>query len=58
MLPEFTPLEATILDYMGLGLFASAKTMARAFSIPADNDDSGVNMALEAFMKEVGSFHF
>ena len=48
LLPNTPPLVALILDVIGLGIFAEAKSIAKAFVIPADNDDSSVNMALLA----------
>lgn len=35
-----------ILDKIGLSIIGYAKTLAKAFCIPADNDDSSVNLAL------------
>lgn len=32
--------------------------MVQAFIIPADNDDSSVNLALEGFLKETNSSHY
>lgn len=32
--------------------------MVQVFSIPADNDDSSVNLALEGFLKETNSSHY
>ena len=46
------------MNKVGLGIFASAKTLAVAFSIPPDNDDSSVNLALEGLMKETNSPHY
>ena len=58
MLPNIPPLMGLFLDVIGLGIFASAKSIAKAFVIPPDNDDSSVNMALMAFLKETNSSHF
>lgn len=57
-IPNFSPLVQNILDILGLGLIIQAKYIARAFTIPADNDDSGVNLALLGFMKETNSPHY
>ena len=58
VLPNFTPMEAAFLNYLGLGILASAKEIAKYFIIPADNDDSSVNLALLGFLKEVKSEHY
>ncbi len=34
------------------------KQIVQVFSIPADNDDSSVNLALLGFMKETNSTHY
>lgn len=42
--------------FLSLGMIEYVKDLV--FSIPADNDDSGVNLALLGLMKETNSSHF
>ena len=58
VLPDTPPLLQKFLDAIGLGIFGYAKDIATFFVIPADNDDSSVNLALLALMKELKSEHY
>ena len=42
---------------MGLGFFNIVKSFGDAFKIPADNDDSSVNVALRATLLSVKDKH-
>lgn len=46
VLPTFTPWEKKFLNIIGLSILTYAKSMSSLFCIPADNDDSSVNLAL------------
>ena len=46
ILPTPPPFLQKLLDAVGLSILGYAKDIAKAFSIPADNDDSSVNLAL------------
>ena len=41
-----------------LGMLLYIKDLVQVFSIPPDNDDSSVNLALLGLMKETNSSHF
>jgi hypothetical protein len=46
-----------ILDQLSFGLYSFGKSLKNVFCIPADIDDSSVNLILLGFMREVGSEH-
>ena len=56
-LPVFPPYMSNFLNKIGLDILVSAQNMKQAFTIPPDMDDSSVNLALLAFMKETLSPH-
>jgi hypothetical protein len=58
ILPTPPPFLQKLLDRIGLSIIGYAKDIAKAFSIPADNDDSSVNLALLGLMKETKSSHY
>ena len=58
ILPTPPPKVADFLTKIGLGILAQAKDIAKFFCIPADNDDSSVNLALLGFLKETSSKHY
>lgn len=44
--------------FVNLGMILYVKQMVQVFSIPADNDDSSVNLALLGLMKETNNSHY
>lgn len=58
VLPTFTPWEKKFLDIIGLSILNYAKDIVSFFCIPADNDDSGVNLALLGLLHETKSSHY
>jgi hypothetical protein len=51
MIPNFPPFIKKYLDKHGLDFITLIKSMSKAFAIPPDNDDSGVNLALLGLLK-------
>ena len=51
ILPTPPPFLQKLLDAVGLSILGQAKDIAKAFCIPADNDDSSVNLALLGFLQ-------
>ncbi len=47
-----------IIEKLGLDVILALKDFAKVFTIPADNDDSGVNLALPGLLKGTKSKHF
>jgi hypothetical protein len=58
LLPTPPPFMQKILDRIGLSILGYAKSIGKAFCIPADNDDSSVNLALLGLMHETKSPHY
>eukprot|EP01016_Furgasonia_blochmanni_P056458 TRINITY_DN962_c0_g1_i3.p2 TRINITY_DN962_c0_g1~~TRINITY_DN962_c0_g1_i3.p2 ORF type:complete len:662 (+),score=186.69 TRINITY_DN962_c0_g1_i3:110-2095(+) len=57
LLPDIPPFLGGILEMLGLGLIAEAKSLLGAFKIPPDVDDSSINLALgEALRVNKNSF--
>ena len=47
-----------ILDKLSFGMYSFGKSLKNVFCIPADIDDSSVNLILLGLMREVGSEHY
>lgn len=58
ILPNIPPALQKVFDVIGLGILSYAKSIAKAFCIPADNDDSSVNLALLGLLEETKSSHY
>lgn len=51
MIPNLPPFINKYLDKHGLNIVKFMKSISKAFAIPPDNDDSGVNLALLGLLK-------
>ena len=58
LIPHANAFEQKILDKLGLSIIGQAKNIAKAFCIPADNDDSSVNLALLGLLHQTKSTHY
>lgn len=58
LMPDFPPEVQQFLSKIGLGIWANAKELKKQFVIPADVDDSSVNIALLGYMKELQSKYY
>lgn len=47
-----------VFKKLGLDIIFAMKDLVNVFTIPSDNDDSGVNLALLGLLKETKSSHF
>ena len=55
---NYSPTESKILTALGLNFLLWIPYAKTSFIIPPDNDDSSVNLALLAFLKETNSSHY
>ena len=59
MIPGHLPKPVMFLmEKLGLDIIFAMKDLVNVFTIPADNDDSGVNLALMGLLKQTKSKHF